>query len=259
MKSSSTNNSFIKLTESAVGRVGVKLQLNQFNKDSENPNYYGKVERYTLNAQNILDGIASELPQIDTGTAASVLNAYANVVLKSLQSGNAVKFGELGTFYIAAKGVVDSSTGRPNLTVKFTPSKSLKDSVKDVEITSSEYKETTGSISLITDVSSGGSSGTLTAGGSVLLEGNGIKVGGENSGIWFAPVSESEELSIEADWIKVFSAFVYNTSGKLLFALPSELIAGSTYKIVIRTKLAGRSGYERKTLVQIVSDAVAIA
>lgn len=258
MKSSSTNNSFIKLTESAAGRVGVKLQLNQFNKDSANPNYYGKVERYTLNAQNILDGIAGELPQIDTGTAASVLNAYANVVLKSLQSGNAVKFGELGTFYIAAKGVVDSSTGRPNLTVKFTPSQNLKDSVKDVEIVSSEYKEASGAISLITDVSSGSTNGSLTAGGSVLLEGNGIKVGGEDSGIWFAPVSKNGELSSEVEWIKVSSALVYNTSGKLLFALPSELASGSTYKIVIRTKFAGRSGYERKTLVQIVSDAVTI-
>ena len=259
MKSSSTNNSFIKLTESAAGRVGIKLQLNQFNKDSSTTNYYGKVERYTLNAQNILDGIASELPQIDTGTAASVLNAYANVVLKSLQSGNAVKFGELGTFYIAAKGVVDSATGKPSLTVKFTPSQNLKDSVKDVEIASSEYKEANGVIYVVTDVSSGNSDGTLTAGGSTLLEGNGIKVGGEDSGIWFAPGSDDGVLSSEGDWIKVASALVYNTSGKLLFALPSELAAGSTYKIVIRTKLAGRSGYKRKSLVQIVSDTVAIA
>lgn len=259
MNSSSTNNSFIKLTETAAGRVGIKLQLNQFNKDSANPNYYGKVERYTLSVQNILDGIAGELPQIDTGTAASVLNAYANVMLKSLKSGNAVKFGELGTFYIASKGVVDSATGRPSLTVKFTPNQILKDAVANIEIASSEYKEASGLISLITDVATGRTDGTLTTSSSILVEGYGIKVGGESSGIWFAAASTEGELEKdESKWIPVTTALTYNTPSKLLFALPSALSKGTSYKIVIRTKCAGRSGYERKSLVETVSDSVTI-
>ncbi|CAM4308038.1 HU family DNA-binding protein [Treponema peruense] len=258
MKNSS-NNSFIKLTEATAGRVGIKLQLNQFNKNEGTPNYYGKVERFTLSVQNTLEGIANELPQIDTGTVASVLNSYTNVVLKALESGNAVKFGELGMFYIASKGVVDSETGRPELTVKFTASQTLKNVVKNIEIASSEFKKAEGKIFSVTNVATGLFDGTVTTGGSCLLEGIGIKVSGENSGIYFAPVTETGAVSTdENSWIKVISPLVYNTPSKLLFTVPDSVVADNSYKIVIRTHCAGRSGYERKELIETISDTVTV-
>ena len=184
------NNAFIKLQESANGRVSVKLQRNQFAKEGTE-NFYGKVERYTYSTQNILDAMADAVPLVDLGTVTSVLNAYANTVLKVLAAGNAVKFGELGTFYIAGKGTVDTATGKPELTVKFTATRTLKDAVQNVEIASSEYVSPSGLITNVTDVASGKTDGTLTASGSVLLEGTSLKVGGENSGIWFAPIDEN--------------------------------------------------------------------
>lgn len=252
------NNAFIKLQESANGRVSVKLQKNQFAKDGTE-SFYGRVERYTYSTQNILNAMSEAVPLVDLGTVASVLNAYANTVLKVLSAGNAVRFGELGTFYIAGKGSVDSETGKPALTVKFTATKNLKDAVQNIEIASAEYITPSGVISSVTDVSSGKSDGKLTAGGSVLLEGSSLKVGGEKSGIWFAPILEgTDSLSGESDWKKVESALVFNLPSKLLFVLPQSLASGK-YKIVVRTRFAGKTGYERKYLVEAFSETVEVA
>ena len=187
------------------------------------------------------------------------MNAYANTVLKVLAAGNAVKFGELGTFYIAGKGTVESGNGKPKLTVKFSATQTLRDAVQNVEIASSEYVAPSGMITNVTDVATGKADGSLTSGGSVLVEGSSLKVGGENSGIWFAPVTESGEInSDESLWIKVESALIYNQPSKLLFALPQSL-SDSKYKIVVRTRYAGKSGYERKYLVEAVSETVTLA
>lgn len=252
------NNAFIKLQQSANGRVSVRLQKNQFAK-AGTESYYGKVERHTYSTQNILDAMAEAVPLVDAGTAASVLNAYTNVVLKALSAGNAVRFGELGTFYIAGKGTVESGSEKPALTVKFSAAQLLKDAVQNVEIVSSEYTVPSGKIASATDVSTGKSDGTLTAGGSVLVEGESLKVGGKGSSVWFAPVAENGlPIADEAAWIKTESALVINTPSKLLFAIPKEATAGA-YRIVVRTRYAGKTGYERKYLVEAISETVEIA
>ncbi|MBQ4496754.1 MAG: DUF4469 domain-containing protein [Spirochaetaceae bacterium] len=254
----SENNAFIKLQESANGRVSVKLQKNQFAKEGIE-NFYGKVERYTYSTQNILDVMTDSVPLVDLGTVASVLNAYANTVLKVLAAGNAVKFGELGTFYIAGKGTVESGNEKPKLTVKFSATKALKDAVQNVEIASSEYVAPSGIIASVVDITTGSTDGTLTLNSSVLLKGSSLKVGGEDSGIWFAPVTDSGEFSgDESTWSKVESALIYNLPSKLLFAIPQSLTNGK-YKIVVRTRYAGKSGYERKYLVEAISETVTAA
>lgn len=256
-QSSNENNSFIRLQEQANGRVSVKLVKNQFAKEGEQ-NFYGRVERFTYSSQNILEEMAEELPLIDTGTIASVMNAYTKVTARILSKGNASKFGEFGTFYIAGKGTVDSQTGKPSLTVKFSPSQLLKDAVQNIEISSSEYSEPSGKISSVTDVASGKTDGTLTSGGTALVEGSGIKTGGEGSGIWLAPLEEgSERISGESLWTKIESVLVYNQPKKLLFALPKSLESGK-FKIVVRTRYAGKGNYERKYLVETISETVEI-
>ncbi|MBO7485754.1 MAG: DUF4469 domain-containing protein [Spirochaetaceae bacterium] len=251
------NNAFIKLQKSANGRVSVKLQKNQFAKEGTE-NFYGKVNRYTYSTQNILDIMQEAVPLVDLGTVTSVLNAYANTVLKVLAAGFAVRFGELGIFYIAGKGTVKNENEKPSLTVRFSASQILKDAVQDVEITSSEYEIPSGIITSVTDVTTGKSDGTLTANSSVLVEGTNLKVGGEDSGIWFASILDNGNLSgDESQWVKIESALVYNLPSKLLFTIPQTLVTGN-YKIVVRTRYAGRCGYERKYLVEAISEKVTI-
>ncbi len=227
-QTSNTNNAFIRLQESANGRVSVKLQKNHFAKTGSE-NYYGKVERFTYSTKNILDEMAESVPLVDLGTITSVLNAYANTVLKVLSSGNAVKFGELGTFYIAGKGSVDSVTGKPSLTVKFSAAPALKDTVQNIQIASSEYVEPSGVITSVTDVATGKVDGSLSAGGSVLIEGAGLKVGGEDSGIWFVPVTDDGALSTDKSlWIKVETTLIYNLPSKPFLQYLRLLQAGNT-------------------------------
>ena len=254
----SVNNAFIKLEESANGRVSVKLQKNQFAKNGSE-SFYGKVERNTYSTQNILDVMKDAIPLVDLGTVASVLNAYANTVLKVLSAGNAVKFGELGTFYITGKGTVKNESGKPKLTVKFSTTQLLRDAVQNIEIASSEYVAPSGMITSITDITTGKTDGTLSINSSVLVEGSNLKVGGGDSGVWFVPLTEKSELNSDVGtWIKVESALIYNLPSKLLFAIPQSLTAGK-YKIVVRTRYAGKSGYERKYLIEAISEIVTVA
>lgn len=46
---------------------------------------------------------------------------------------------------------------------------------------------------------------------------------------------------------------------KLLFALPATLTVNGNYKIVVRTRYAGKAGYERKYLMEARSDIVSIS
>ena len=131
--------------------------------------------------------------------------------------------------------------------------------MQNVEISSAEYVTPSGIITSITDVVTGNTDGILTVNGSVLLEGSSLKVGGEDSGIWFIPISETEEMNADiSTWIKVESSLIYNMPSKLLFALPQTLAVGK-YKIIVRTRFAGKTGYERKYFVEAISETVTVA
>lgn len=249
-----TENTFIKLTESAKGRVKVRLQKNNLAKKNKEK-FYGKVERNTYSVENILNLLSEKIPGIDIGTAVTVLNAYAEIIEQIIEDGNAVKFGRLGTFYIATKGSVEKEDEKPELTVKFSVSKELKESVNNVEIVSSEYKSPEGSIESITDVSTGKKDGNIKEGSSVILKGSKLKVGGDKGGVYFAPVSEKGNVKDENEWIKVDSALVYNTPTKLLFTVPPALNEGN-YRIIVRTQLATRTKYIRKEFFDTVSEEI---
>lgn len=247
-------NTFIKFTEATKGKIKIRLQKNNLARKNSD-RFYGKVERNTFTTQNVLNRLSQVIPHIDLGTAVTVLNAYTQVIEKILEEGNAVKLGNIGTFYIATKGSVGCEEEKPDLTVKFTASKELKETVKNMEIVSSEYKKPKGSIEKITDVMTGKEDGTITQGSPVILKGSRIKVGGEKGGIFLAPLGRNGFLKDEEEWIKVDSKLICNTPTKLLFTLPQVAEEGK-YKIVVRTHFATRTKYARKEAFDTVSEEV---
>lgn len=254
-----TGGSFIELTEETTGHVSVNLQKNNL-VESESQMYHGKVKRRAYSEKNILDEVCRRLPSVDAGTAVSILNALGDVICDALGMGYSAKFGKLGTFYVASKGLVSAQDENPELTAKFSPSEYLRDSVKNVKIDQAAYENPKATIRSITDIATGKTGLALTAGGSALVEGDGIRIGGEGAGIWFAPLSDGQKLvNDESHWHSVDSALVYNTPTKLLFQLPANLESDTQFKIVIRTRYAGKSKYERKALIETASDAVTIA
>ena len=84
-------------------------------------------------------------------------------------------------------------------------------------------------------------------------------IGGEESGIWFAPAKGENESIDEsgADWTKVEAKLSVNKPGTLLFPLPKTL-EGGKYKIVLKTRCPSNPSQIRKNLVTSYSDVVAI-
>lgn len=248
---------FIPLSDEAPGRVEVKLRKNHFLPGDETA-FFGKVVQKSFSIENLLFMMRELLPNIDSGTMVSVLNAYTSSVLKVLSMGNSAPFGELGRFYIAGKGLVQKKGEKPDLTVRFSPSPLLKSSVQNIEITSSEYKKPEGKISSVTDTKSLRTDGVLTSGSLVLLKGSSLKVGGEGAGIWLIPLSERGSVETNEDlWIKIDSPLVFNQPKKLLFALPKNILGGK-YRFIVRTRYYINTNYERAYFIEAESDVVEI-
>ena len=244
--------------ENPNGRVSVKLQRNYFSKDSSDK-YVGRIVRNTHSVGNVIQLVANKVPQLDIGTVYSVCDALEKVITESLGGGNSVNCLNLGVFYIACRGSTDGKSFSPNITVKFIPSEVTKSAISKVAVAHESYSEPAATISKIVDVDTGLADGNLSLNGSVQISGKKLLIGGEGSGIWFAPASEDTAAIDEsgADWTQVTAKLSVNKPGTLLFPLPKTLSAG-TYRIVLKTRCTSNLKYERKELVSTVSDAFVI-
>ncbi len=244
--------------ENPNGRVSVKLQRNYFSKDSSDK-YVGRIVRNTHSVGNVIQLVANKVPQLDIGTVYSVCDALEKVITESLGGGNSVNCLNLGVFYIACRGSTDGKSFSPNITVKFIPSEVTKSAISKVAVEHESYSEPAATISKIVDVDTGLADGNLSLNGSVQISGKKLLIGGEGSGIWFAPASEDTAAIDEsgADWTQVTAKLSVNKPGTLLFPLPKTLSAG-TYRIVLKTRCTSNLKYERKELVSTVSDAFVI-
>ena len=252
-----SDNSFINLRDGAAGQVLLRLHANKLNAEGQGIGYYGRVARFTYSNQNVLDLMAEQLPDIKVGRITDVMTAYTKVLLGVLASGHAVRLGSLGCFYIAPMGIAANPGERLPLTVRFSPDGTLLDAVSKVEVSDSMLSAPGVDFGTITDVVRVAADGTLTAGGTVLVEGSGLRIGGKESGLWLAPATDDGKPSgTEAEWKQV-TTFLYNFPGKLLFTLPADMAAGK-YIFVLRTRYAGSSKYERKELLEGVSGAFTV-
>ncbi|MCI5831269.1 MAG: DUF4469 domain-containing protein [Treponema sp.] len=217
----------------------------------------GIVSRKTASPDNLYRQVQNALPEVNRGTIYTVSDALVSQTLDLLSKGYAVNFFGLGTFRIAACGTTDSRTGKIPLTVKFTPSEQTKLAVQNVQVAETVCADYVGNISSITDIKTGSTDFTLTAGGAVLIKGSRLKIAGEGSGVWLVPLSDAGNITEdEGKWIKVDSAFAYNTSGRLMFTLPASLAAGTKYRFVLRTHCP--AGHMIKRMVETVSGIVTI-
>ncbi|MBO4729059.1 MAG: DUF4469 domain-containing protein [Spirochaetaceae bacterium] len=252
------NENLMDSIEVPKGRVAVKLQRNTFSKDSSDK-YYGRTIRNTHTVGNVLQLVAKKVPQLDIGTVYSVCDALEKVITESLGNGNSVNFLNLGVFYIACKGATDGKTNSPDITVKFSPSELTKSAIEEVSVDKEDYSEPVAVINKIVDVDTGSAEGILSLNGSVQILGKKLLIGGEGSGIWFAPAAGGEAVIDESgtDWTQVTAKLAMNKPGTLLFALPKTLTSGQ-YRIVLKTRSPSNLKQVRKDLVKTISDAVVI-
>lgn len=252
---SMTSSNLVDSIQNPNGSVAVKLQPNNFSRDSSDK-YVGRTARYTRTVGNVLQLVKDKVPQLDTGSVYSVCDALESVIRESLAAGYAVSCLNLGVFYIACRGTTDGSATLSDVTVRFAPSDRAREAVSGIEVAQDTYSGPAAVITEVQNVATGLCDGTLALGNSARVTGRRLKVGGEGSGVWFAPVADGEISESGGDWITVTANLAVNLPGTLLFALPSDLAAG-TYRIVIKTRY-GTANRERKELLTAVSGDIAV-
>ena len=186
---------------------------------------------------------------------------FKSEILEALSRGEAVNLFDLGTLYIKASGKVTGSTPEtaniPGFQVKFTPSKIANEAVSSIGIKKIVIADTKPKIDTMTDLYSEEITTNFTSEKSIRIEGSRLKIGGEEGGVFFSPITENGEADKnESNWIKV-QRLIHNSSKNLEFFLPSELEAEKEYSIILKTNKSIGS-FSKKSYSVIFSTPVSV-
>ena len=146
---------------------------------------------------------------------------------------------DLGTLYIALSGgmkVAPKTASEVSaLTVKFSPSKSLTESVSNIEIDKIVYVNAVPLISSLKCLWENTDDGTVRINKVVRITGNKLKIEGENGGVYFCPANSSGEPDYdESKWIK--AVVTRNLPKTVELYVPENLEVGQTYAVCIKTR-----------------------
>lgn len=248
----------ISTLENSSSILSVTLHENNFTKDGS---YYATVSRNTATFKNILSEIAEDNKGMDPFMLQFAAILIQKKILKLLEQGKAVNVLDLGTMYIAmkcnAKGKSDVSESG-NFYIKFTPTPLANEAIASLSVDKIVYADGSPEITIITDLSDTESEGKLTKGKPCRITGSRLKLGGENWGIYFAPVDSEGNLNYdESQWIKTDESSLFrNKPSELNFFVPDFLSEGS-WKIILRTSYLGK-GTSRKTMLETVSEIITV-
>lgn len=152
---------------------------------------------------------------------------------------------EICKLYIAPISAIQSlkpeAEKETGFEARFTPNDELKETLKGITATVSAVVDSSPQITQIENPANGATDGKLKATFSARLKGKKLKIGGENSGIYFLPVLDDKTPDMtEKNWIKVPDDFFTTNSPSLLeFYIPRTLETGKSYFIAARTSIRG--------------------
>lgn len=230
---------------SAEKLVSVTLHTNPFLSDGTN--YYARVTRNTVTLNNLIASIIEKNTGIDAYMIQHSAALLQQAVLNELKHGNAVNILDLGTLFLTVRGSIKgdnpSATAIPAFQTRFTPSQTVNEAVSQLVVDKVVTAVSAPVIDSITNLFTKTEDGILTEGKSVRISGNRLKIGTDNSGIYFAPLDDANNVvTDESLWIKVpESLYIRNLPKTLEFFLPDTLVKETSYKIVIRTTLSKNS------------------
>ncbi len=242
--------------ENSSSLVSVTLRENSFRKDGT---YFATVTRNKATFRNILSEIAEENKGIDPFILQYCAVLIQKKVLKLLEQGKAVNILDLGTMYIAMKVCAKSKTDVPqsgNFSVKFTPTKLTNDALQNLSVDKIVYSDKSPEIEEIFNIASG-EENVLFVGKPAKISGTHLKLGSDESGIYFATVDSDGNLENSSAWIKVDSEKVFrNKPTELNFFVPETLDASKTYRIVIKTNYISNVVYRKEILESVSGDVI---
>lgn len=249
----------ISTLENSSSILSVTLHENNFTKDGS---YYATVTRNTAKFKNILSEIAEDNKGMDPFMLQFAAILIQKKILKMLEQGKAVNVLDLGTMYIAmkcnAKGKSEVSESG-NFYIKFAPTELANKALASLSVDKIVFADCRPEITAVADLSPDNDDGNLSSGKPCRINGGHLKIGGTESGIWFAPVDSGGKVSDdESSWIKVDdSALFRNKPSELNFFVPETVSAGN-YKIILRTSYLAKNR-SRKTLLETRSETVAVS
>lgn len=247
----------ISTLENSSSLVSITLKENKLKKDGT---YYATVTRNKASFRNILSEIAEENKGIDPFILQYCAILLQKKILKFLEQGKAVNILDLGTMYIAMEVSAKSKTEVPQngkFKVRFSPTKLTSSSLQNLSIDKIVYNDKSPEIDSVADISSE-EENVLLLGEPAKITGANLKLGSEESGIYFAAVDSDENLEEPSAWTRVDDSKVFrNKPAELNFFVPQTLDSSKNYRIVIKTNYISAS-VTRKEFLESVSNTVKI-
>lgn len=222
--------------ETAEGSLGVTLHTSSLIKKG----YYGKVHRNTVQLNKLIGMIAKKHPGISESVLQMAANLLQEEMLELLGMGFAVSMLELCVVYPSIKGTVAEKnvSAVKEIIPRFSASDILKKCVSKVGVDSVIIAETEPLPETIFDTSDKDGDGKrITVDRMVRVKGNRLKLGGEDSGVYLAPVLD--DLSVdteEGNWLSVpDDSIVKSTMRTLEFYVPNNADVKKQYCIAVKT------------------------
>ena len=160
------------------GNGGLTLYANPFGTGKK---FYGRFERDVLSMENLVSRIQEKNPGADEIIINTGISYIKREILAALKEGKAVNLLDLGELYVGASGSVADDSAREvselTLTIKFSASQVLKDSISNVSIGNVVFSNTAPAISKIFNWYTGEESTTLTAVRTLFLRAKGSSLG----------------------------------------------------------------------------------
>lgn len=218
---------------------------------SNRPTYIARVRPYTtFNMDSIINEIIADRTSLSRETITKAVKLISEEIREQLCKGNTVVTGVAiyrpvitGTFPAGA-GEFDKT--RHKCTVNITPSRRLRDETKKVKAKFTGYVRESGGarITLVTDMETGKTDGTITPHGRILVAGKKIRClnadGSANGKVNFIRAETGEVVASLTDLIT-------NETSKLVFVVPA-LPAGN---YILRIETYYSQGNLLKNLRQI--------
>lgn len=221
-------------------KIKAYLYDNYLTKDNPNDFIARTVSERSLNVKQICEAAASRGGADVTATAMEhATELFLKEMAYQLCDGYSVNTGYF-TAGTLIRGVFDSpsetfSTEKHSILFQFNQGEKLRAEIPNIEINILGVADASGIILQVTDVKSGTVNDLLTPGKNLKINGNKIKVVGENpaNGIFFVNTATTTRTQVEV------SEIVTNNPSELIVVIP-DLPAG-TYALEVVTQYAGGS------------------
>ena len=238
------------------GSVNVTIHKNPFKDDDST---YAKVKRNKAGMNNVIATILKSSKLLDKATLVAAEMLFKDAILELLHNGISVSIFELWTLSLSAQGNIDSANPSveeiPSLTLGFTPSDAAIEAISATGVSTAQLEESQPVINLLEDLSTHKTDYTITSGMPIRIKGRRLKIAGEDEqvGLFFAPQQPDGTIKKdESDWIRIEDdKFFKNTSSYLELILPTNLVSGSKYTLIVRTA-SSRGKRINKTLRKLV-------